>query len=361
MSPFHNFESDVWEMESQFEDAMEIQDEFAAGIHPNLGPGRVVAATAPVEEVETLEEESHPLLGPGRLVADKSSEIDELDTGELEIIGADERVQRTNTSIHPYRFICHLELYFPDPDNSGNNILYGGTGVLISPNHVLTAGHCLFSRIKGSRGSSASLGVRKVRVIAGRRNQSDSSLGASWISTWRTHSQWRQNQSYQFDYGLVTLRTSLGSARPGILRGLPLGFWGSQQSGAGTSLTPRLRSGLLQKTVNISGYPGDKPWGTQWFSSARVVNVNPRAGSRLVYYHLDTCGGHSGSPVWIRYGQHRYLVAIHTGPCITISANNECSPVSGSPCFPGGQRYSSNRGVLFTNEVLTQIRGWISK
>ena len=97
------------------------------------------------------------------------------------------------------------------------------------------------------------------------------------------------------------------------------------------------------RPVNISGYPADKPLGTQWRSYGQVTNANPAAGPQLIYYDLDTCGGHSGSPVWLRWKEYRTLVAIHTGPCILGA---DCQAVAGLPCFPGGQRYSANRGVL---------------
>ena len=52
---------------------------------------------------------------------------------------------------------------------------------------------------------------------------------------------------------------------------------------------------------------------TRHLAAGTIVNATPSAASELIYYDLDTCGGHSGSPVWVRAGETRNLVAIHTG------------------------------------------------
>jgi glutamyl endopeptidase len=64
---------------------------------------------------------------------------------------------------------------------------------------------------------------------------------------------------------------------------------------------------LLASTGNISGYPGDKPAGTQWYASRRIASVN----SRKVYYDIDTAGGQSGSAVYRIINGGRYGIAIH--------------------------------------------------
>ena len=64
---------------------------------------------------------------------------------------------------------------------------------------------------------------------------------------------------------------------------------------------------LLASTANTSGYPGDKPAGTQWYHARRVTSV----GARKVYYDADTFGGQSGSGVYRIVNGARYAVAVH--------------------------------------------------
>jgi hypothetical protein len=117
------------------------------------------------------------------------------------------------------------------------------------------------------------------------------------------------------------------------------------------------RATLQNQAVNISGYPADKPLGTQWRSSGVVTVTNPSAASELIYYDLDTCGGHSGSPIWTFAGGTRNLVAVHTGPCI---AGPDCTAQAGPVCFPGGQQMTSNRGIFITPAVVTEVTGWMT-
>jgi V8-like Glu-specific endopeptidase len=60
--------------------------------------------------------------------------------------------------------------------------------------------------------------------------------------------------------------------------------------------------------VNSSGYPGDKPTGTQWWNANRILSVS----SRRIYYQIDTAGGQSGSPVWRYRNGKRHIIGIHT-------------------------------------------------
>jgi V8-like Glu-specific endopeptidase len=58
---------------------------------------------------------------------------------------------------------------------------------------------------------------------------------------------------------------------------------------------------------NLSGYPGDKGGGTQWFHASSVSSVNDRE----VFYTIDMMPGHSGSPVFSITSQGRYAFAIN--------------------------------------------------
>ncbi len=329
--------------------------EFSSGPwHPRLGPGRSIPRTAILEELPLGRRAYHRSLGPGRIIA-KTAVLSET-ADELELIGTDDRVQVLNTAAVPFRWICALDLFFPDPDNPANLMQFAGSGTLISPRHVLTAGHCLFDSVDGSAGTSARLAVSAITVAPG-RNGGTNTLGSTTMQSFQVNATWRASLNALFDYGLITLRDTIGDQAQSALAGRPLGFWGSPSRGAGTIITPRSQASLNKQPVNISGYPADKPSGTQWRAFGKIVNTSPAAGAELIYYDLDTCGGHSGSPIWLRTGQTRNLIAIHTGSCLL---GPDCTVVSGTPCFPDSQRRSSNRGVRISSSVLQNVVAWMS-
>ena len=56
------------------------------------------------------------------------------------VIGRDNRIRVTNTTLYPYRAIVHLVIQF-----NGQEV-YGCTGALISKDTVFTAGHCVYNK-----------------------------------------------------------------------------------------------------------------------------------------------------------------------------------------------------------------------
>lgn len=194
--------------------------------------------------------------------------------------GPDDRIQITNTNVYPWR--AHASLLITANDGS----MWIGTGWFIGPHTLATAGHVVYIKNSGVAGRDG--WVRSIRVMPG-RNGTALPYGQVSSSNFRTVVGWSTNADQNYDYGAIILPTELGSTTGWF----GFGVYSDDQ--------------LTASTINISGYPGDKPSGTQWYDSNRVASVN----SRKVFYDIDTFGGQSGSAVYRIINGGRYGVAVH--------------------------------------------------
>jgi V8-like Glu-specific endopeptidase len=217
----------------------------------------------------------------------------EVRDGLLEVvIGPDDRVEVGNTEEYPWRCIASLLVTAADGSN------WIGTAWLVSPRLMLTAGHCVYMHDRGGW-------VRQIEVIPGRRG-SARPFGSCSVTDFRSVRGWTQNRDRDFDYAAILLPES-------CRLGDQLGWLGFEV---------RDDDELDNLTINISGYPGDKPAGTQWFHSNVVTGLD----ERVITYEIDTAGGQSGAPVWVlKPGVGRFGVGIHTNGSL---AGNSATRIS---------------------------------
>jgi len=218
--------------------------------------------------------------------------------GLLEIVhGADDRVQITNTGVYPWR--AHASLLITARDGS----LWIGTGWFIGPHTLMTAGHVVYIKNSGVPGRDGF--VRSIKVMPG-RNGTTLPFGSVTSTNFHTVQGWVDDGDEDHDYGAIILNTDLGAQT---------GWFGFGVYDDAT---------LTLSTGNISGYPGDKPDGTQWYDARRIASV----GARKVYYDIDTYGGQSGSSVYRIVNGGRYAVAVHAyGGATTNSGTRIVTPV----------------------------------
>jgi glutamyl endopeptidase len=211
--------------------------------------------------------------------------------------GIDDRVQITNTADYPWR--VHASLLITAADNSR----WIGTGWFIGPHTLMTAGHVVYIKNSGVAGRDGF--VKSIQVMPG-RDGTKLPYGSATSTNFRTVNGWINNGSEEYDYGAIILATDLGNTTGW------LGF------GVYDDAT------LTSSVGNISGYPGDKPSGTQWYAARTIASVT----ARKVFYDIDTAGGQSGSAVYRLVSGNRYGVAVHAyGGAVTNSGTRIVQPV----------------------------------
>jgi glutamyl endopeptidase len=201
------------------------------------------------------------------------------------VIDEDNRQQITSTADYPWRCIASLRI--TAADGSG----WIGTGWLVGPRILLTAGHNVYMADHGGW-------AQQIEVIPG-RNGDSFPFGSCVATDFRSVQGWIQSQDSNFDYGVILLP-------PESRLGDQVGWFGYQVHNDGE---------LTGYTVNIAGYPGDKPVGTQWWMCGPVKQVNERS----FVYDIDSAGGQSGCPAWVRFAgdDGSYGVGVHTYGALT--------------------------------------------
>lgn len=217
--------------------------------------------------------------------------------------GKDGRSRILDTMQWPYTFHTQLSLHFSDGE-------YGGSGVLVGPHHILTAGHNVYSPITKDW-------VKKVVVRPG-LNESSANFGEHSATKVYTFKEWIKDQNPSFDMALITLGHSIG---------LETGWAGLLVDNDET---------LKDEAIHVTGYPGDKGFNQLWTMSHKVKKFEPER----IYYEIDTNKGQSGGPIWVnKYGP--FLVGVHTHGETNL--------------------YEGNSGTRLSMNKLDKIAKWISE
>lgn len=267
--------------------ASETEYEIVGGIDRNIKEPDTEATNAASEamHVETSWETGDPGLDMGggaelaALDAIYGSYPELLDQAVAEVvIGPDNRIRVQNTAVYPWRAICALRI------QAANGARFIGTGWLVSPRTVITAGHCVYMHDAGGW-------ARSIEVIPG-LDEASRPFGSHVGTVLKSVTGWTQSKNRDFDYGAIILP-------PGNRPGAQTGTFG---------FAVRDDAFLRNANLNLSGYPGDKGGSQQWFHARTTKSVS----SRVITYEIDTAGGQSGSPVWVLQNGQRTAVGIHT-------------------------------------------------
>jgi V8-like Glu-specific endopeptidase len=191
------------------------------------------------------------------------------------IIGEDNRERITPTTDYPWSSI--VQLYVTWGAES-----YICSGAMISKNHVLTAGHCVYAQSRGGWADS-------IKVTPGADNGNEP-FGHAWAINVRCFSRWINNEMAAYDFAVITLDSDIG-LQTGWMELYPSFPWSS------------IYTGLL----NTAGYPYDLNNGINMYWT---YDNGDFASEYTHYYYLDVAGGQSGSPVWFYDGTTRYILSI---------------------------------------------------
>lgn len=175
------------------------------------------------------------------------------------VIGSDQRTRIYNTDVFPYRAIVLIKT------DQGNC-----SGYLIGPHTVITAGHCVYDG-----GWSTN-----VKVYAG-PNGNTFNVPMAYASGLYSVKAWTQDGKDRSDYGAVILGSDLGNT---------VGWFGWRHTPLGPT------DALNETFLNLTGYPGDKPYATMWTHGKTYYNFG--AADRLLYHTMDAYHGQSGAPIY---------------------------------------------------------------
>lgn len=306
------------------------------------------------------------------------------------VLHQDERIPVLDSIKAPYCWVCSLEVEFPEPviyplgtlEYPGKNwrnlpaTRKGcGSGLLISPAHVLTAAHVIagLKVVKDPQTGKEVFKVvvaSKVIVIPARTEENRQTpqpfgafsstqvrvspgfkVGMEQIVSDLTKAQIRR--TLPFDFGIVEVEPQrVGGTSHVRFPGLEAGWWGEHSNDRIQPVDLAFRQQLQEAKVHILGYPGEKsatPCGALWRSFDHVVDAFPTQHGKtldLLLYQADTSAGMSGSPVWVKdkTGQ-RYLVGVHSS---FLDYKDKRT----------GQMKRANVAAMITAEMVAQLRVW---
>ena len=228
----------------------------------------------------------------------------------------------------PYRWVC--QLIITRRDSNGKTTMVVGTGVLVSPRHVLTAAHWIKWAEKDDRGQWVTYETTGIRVVPGRYDD-DTPLGAAFAKmNMKVASRWNPKApNLQDDYALSSSTPRWATRRPRRLRGKKLCYWGSRDCpGAVVRAVGSGELDQLQGNGGITaGYDKDRFNMRQYASRGGMTHVNPGPTMRMAAHPWD-----GGSPVWINVGGEHQLI---------------------------GLMLTSNVVLRFTRPLCDELRAWV--
>ncbi len=196
---------------------------------------------------------------------DTINRLKELNASYQQVFAPDERTRVSPTTAFPASAISLVIT-----GNADASVALGCTGTMIGADVILTAAHCLYNPEIG--------GWAAIAVVIPGKDGDFEPFGSVVASDAWIPSGWRTNYDPASDWGLLKLSSSVGNT---------VGWF---QIGVLSSNTLNER----QFQPVISGYPGDKQFGTQWSDTKESFL---KVDDTTLYTDIDAYKGQSGSAV----------------------------------------------------------------
>src|SRR5882724_4735717 len=229
----------------------------------------------------------------------------------------------SNTFDVPWRWICRISL------RQNGKPAGGGTGVLISNRHVLTAAHVVYDVYKNRQQFD-------LIVTPALNGNDDLGRHVSSSKPMIPDRYMPDVKDSDYDYALIRLDDAIGTQAFDELNKQRLCFWGNPDCGAGTELKRLEPKSLMGKTAYTAGYPQAKGGKTMWWFSGMLHSVDEK--KRVMWFAGEATRGQSGSPVWIQDGNSYRMAGILAAEVVG----------------------SSNAVVRITRELCRQLQDWMA-
>lgn len=212
---------------------------------------------------------------------------------------------------HPFRTVCRVHVR---TTNDGNSV---GSGVLITPHHVLTCAHILYPRDNPN--------PRQVTVLPNHDGPEDKRPPIP-ANAWAVRPGWQLNACQTFDRDLAIIRLArrsdvdpwrLESFDPARLTGAHVhlagypkfsrddrAFWMNRSEG-------QILGGFTIVRCCLPGQCRGRDQTREQVSGSDFTNVSN--ATNLVAHTLDTRQSMSGGPIWFFDNGRPVLVALHAG------------------------------------------------
>lgn len=193
----------------------------------------------------------------------------------LVVPGKDGREQVIETTKWPYSMIVKIIMVFKGQ-------LYGGSGALVGPHHILTCGHNIYD-------IDENIWAEEITIYPA-LNGDYAPFGSVKVAKVYTFKQYVNNRDECYDMALLVLNTSIGKFTG----------WGGMLSVPDDQ--------FLNEEVNIFGYPADKGKTLMWGMKHTIHHIKPEQFD----YLIDTNRGQSGSAIWISKFGATMILGVHT-------------------------------------------------
>ncbi|WP_075261538.1 SEL1-like repeat protein [Candidatus Odyssella acanthamoebae] len=238
------------------------------------------------------------------------------------------RLKVEDPSLWPHRVHGHLQMTFKT--GRGAKQVLVGSGILVGPNHVLTAGHNLYNRNYINPPQWAT----KVFFTPGRApgiERNSFPFGCSKGSILLCPKKWvKRSPDDNYDFGMVILDRPLGN----------------NAGWSGLIYAPDLF--FNQWRITVTGYPGNQGSADYYSASMWEKEADVKEGwfdKEVIRYEILTSEGQSGGAIWRKWltpSQPDQEIILTTGIHTNVS-----------------KRPNMNQGVRLTKEKFELIVNWI--